>query len=103
MLEIPIKNIENVALLQENYFMDIPGLNEDKSSYIEIIFSILTLDDIKFEVIVFDSTCIGSDNILSIFKRLDEKKCLKKSDNIFILNKIDQANENGEEVINKFK
>ena len=103
MLEIPIKNIDNVALLQENYFMDIPGLNEDKSSYIEIIFSILTLDDINFEIILFDSTCIGSDNILNIFKRLEEKKCLKKSDNIFILNKIDQANENEEEVINKFK
>ena len=103
MLEIPIKNIEYFALLQENYFMDIPGLNEDKSSYIEIIFSILTLDDINFEIILFDSTCIGSDNILNIFKRLEEKKCLKKSDNIFILNKIDQANENEEEVINKFK
>ena len=104
MLEIPIKNIENVPLLEECYFMDIPGLNENKSSYIEIIFSLLTLDDIKFEIMVFDSTCIGSDNILNIIKKLEEKKCLKKSDNLFVLNRIDQTTKNGEEeIINSFK
>ena len=104
MLETPIKNIENISLLEECYFMDIPGLNENKSSYIEIIFSLLTLDDIKFEIMVFDSTCIGSDNILNIIKKLEEKNCLKKSGNLFILNRIDQTTQNGEEdIINSFK
>ena len=107
MLEIPIKNIENKSLLEECYLMDIPGLNENNNSYIDIIFSIITSDDIKFEIIIFDSTCIGQDSIINIFKKLEKKKCLKKTGNLFILNKIDKignVNENGEEeVINKFK
>ena len=105
MLEIPIINIKNISLLQECYFMDIPGLNEYQNSYIDIIFSILTFEDIKFEIMVFDSNSIDADadNVLNIFKKLEEKKCLKKTDNIFILNKIDKINQNEEEVIYKFK
>ena len=104
MLEMPIKNVENKFLLDECYFMDIPGLNENRNSYMDIIFSIITLDDIKFEIIIFDSTCIGQDNIINILKKLDQKKSLKKTDNLFILNKIDKVFENGEEkVINSFK
>ena len=38
-LETPIKNIKNVELLNSCYFMDIPGLNENKATYIEDIFS----------------------------------------------------------------
>ena len=104
MLEIPIKNIENVQLLEECYFMDIPGLNEYGSFYIDLIFSLLTLDDIKFEIIFFDSTNIDSDNIYDVIKKLEEKKCLLKQGNLFILNKIDQAAKNGdEEIINNFQ
>ena len=55
-LETPIKYIENVPLLEQCYFMDIPGLNENLSSYIEIIFSLITMKDILFEIMVFDST-----------------------------------------------
>ena len=90
MLEIPIKNISNDSLLEQCYFMDIPGLNEDKNEYIDIIFSLLTLDDIKFEIFIFDSTSIRSDNIVKIVKKLEEKKCLTKTNNLFILNKIDK-------------
>ena len=113
MLEIPIKNIKNESLLAECYFMDIPGLNEKKSLYIDIIFSLISLDDIKFEIMIFDSTSIGSDNILNIIKKLEEKKCLKKSGNLFILNKIDkikqikredeEGNKKESEVISNFK
>ena len=103
-LETPIKNIENDYLLKECYFMDIPGLNENENSYIEEIFSLITLDDIKFEIIVFNSRYKDSDNLLNIIQKLEEKKCLKKSGNLFILNKIDQVNKNGEnEIINNFK
>ena len=38
MLEIPIKNIDNDSLLEECYFMDIPGLSDVKNPYIDIIF-----------------------------------------------------------------
>ena len=104
MLELPIKNIHNPSLLEECYFMDIPGLNENKSSYIEIIFSLLTLEDIKFEIIIFDSTRIGSDNIINIITKLHKKKCLKTIGNIFILNKIDLIKQREEnEIINDFK
>ena len=78
MLEIPIINIKNISLLQECYFMDIPGLNEYQNSYIDIIFSILTFEDIKFEIMVFDSNSIDADNVLNIFKKLEEKNALKK-------------------------
>lgn len=99
MLETPIKYIENVPLLDNCYFMDIPGLNENLSSYIEIIFSLITMKDILFEIMIFDSTSIGSDNILNIFKELEEKKCLKKNNNLFILNKIDQCTSGGKGII----
>ena len=33
MLETPIKNINNPILLDNCYFMDIPGLNENNSTY----------------------------------------------------------------------
>ena len=77
-LEFPIKNIDNPTLLNECFFMDIPGLNENNNIYIEIISSILTKDDIKFEIVVFDSKSIGSDNVKRIIKKLNEKNCLKK-------------------------
>ena len=104
-LETPIKNIENATLLDECYFMDIPGLNEIMNSYIENIFSIISIEDILFEIIVFDSTNIGSDSILEIIKELDKKHCLKKAHNLFILNKIDLCTKNGNEtdIINTFK
>ena len=92
MLEIPIKNINNDSILEQCYFMDIPGLNEAEKKYIDIIFSLMTLDDIKFEIFIFDSTSIGSDNIVEIVKKLEEKKCLTKTNNLFILNKIDKIN-----------
>ena len=104
MLETPIKNIENDPLLEKCYFMDIPGLNENKTSYIDYIFSLININDILFEIIVFDSTSIGSDNILNIIKGLNEKKCLKKQSNIFILNKIDYCSKDGDNnIIDKFK
>ena len=104
MLETPIKNFDNATLLEECYFMDIPGLNENKSSYFDIIFSLLTFEDIEFEIMVFDSTCIDSEIIIDIIKNLEKKKCLKKRDNLFILNRIDEVTKVGkEDIINAFK
>lgn len=104
MLETPIKNINNAPLLENCYFMDIPGLNENNSTYIEDIFSLITFDDILFEIMVFDSTSIGGDNILNIFQALEKKNCLKKEKNLYILNKIDQTTKGGEgDIIDSFK
>ena len=74
MLEIQIKNIENVPLLENCYFIDITGLNENDTNYINDIFSLITLEQILFEIVAFDSTSIGFDNILNIFTALEKEK-----------------------------
>ena len=89
MLEIPIKNINNAPLLEKCIFIDMPGLNETGVNYIEIIFSLIKKDNILFEIILLDSSSIGSDSILRMLKILNDKECFKKEGNIFILNKID--------------
>ena len=93
MLETPIKNIKNIDLLENCYFMDIPGLNEHGASYIDIIFSLFNLNDILFQIIIFDATKIGQQN--NIFKNLENKNCLKKEGNLYILNKIDRYTKGG--------
>ena len=104
MIEAPIKNINNVPLLENCYFMDIAGLNENNTRYILDIFSLITMNEILFEIMVFDSTSIGADNILNIFKELNKNNCLKKEGNLYILNKIDQCTKNGEgDIIDAFK
>ena len=105
MLETPIQNIENIPLLENCYFMDIPGLNEYNTTYIDDIFSLISIDDILFEIIVFDSEHLDSDNIVNIIKEIGgKKKCLKKSGNIFILNKIDKATKDGDgDIVEKFR
>ena len=42
---------------------------------------------------IFDATKIGQSN--EIFKKLEEKKCLKKEGNLYILNKIDRYTKGG--------
>ena len=93
MLETPIKNIKNIELLENCYFMDIPGLNEHGASYIDIIFSLFNLNDILFQIIIFDATKIGQQN--DIFKNLEKRNCLKKEGNLYILNKIDRYTKGG--------
>ena len=102
-LETPIKNIENNFLLENCYFMDIPGLNESNNSYIENIFSLFNPNDILFEIMIFDSNYFKSNSVLKIINQLEKKKCLKKEKNIFILNKIDLCEEKKDKVISQFK
>ena len=102
MLKTPLKSIDNKNILDNYYFLDIPGLNEYKSSYIDIIFSIITMKDILFEIIIFDATSINSDNIINIINNLEIKNCLRKKDNLFILNKIDKV-KNKNEIIENFR
>ena len=84
--------------------MDIPGLNENDTEYIDIIFSLIKQEYCLFEIIVFDSTSIGSDKILNILNALQKKNALLKKNNLFILNKIDECkNETEKNVIDSFK
>ena len=104
MLETPIKNINNPELLSNCIFMDIPGLNETGSNYIDDIFSIINLKNILLQIFIFDSKSFQSDKTLNIIKELEKKNCLKKEGNLFILNKIDTITPGGEiSIINKFK
>lgn len=52
--------------------MNIPGLNENRITYIEDIFSLITKIDIIFEIMVFNSISISSDYILK-FKKINSK------------------------------
>lgn len=104
MFETPIKYINNSQILDNCIFMDIPGLNEVNTNYIDDIFSIITLKNILFEIFIFDATSFQSDNILNIILELDKKKCLQKEGNLYILNKIDNITKDGEDsIIEKFK
>lgn len=84
--------------------MDIPGLNEINTTYIEDIFSIINLNNILFEIFVFNSNSFESDMTLNIIKELENKKCLQKEGNLYILNKIDIITPGEEDsIIKKFK
>ena len=101
-LETPIKNIQNKELLDNCYFMDIPGLNENEANYIDTIFSLITIENILFEIIIFDSTSIGGDNVLHIFQSLEKRNALVKKNNLYILNKIDLCTKDEENIIDSF-
>ena len=102
-LETPIKNKLICELLGKYTFMDIPGLNEDGENYFDEIFSILTLNDIFFEIFIFDSeNGFGGNTMNIIIQKLKNKNCLKMTKNLIILNKIDKRS-NQEEVVKNFK
>ena len=52
-LDILIKIFSNTELLNKYIYMDIPGLNETKTIYIEDIFYIINLDNFLFEIFYF--------------------------------------------------
>ena len=69
--------------------MNIQGLNENETTYIQEIFSLITYDDILFKIMVFDLTSIYSDNVKEIYNELYKRNCLKTEGNYYILNNID--------------
>ena len=92
LLECPIYSISNKNFLEENYFMDVPGLNEAKNNYVNTIFERIK-NKINFYIFIFSVDDFGcGDSTKNIFKKLDENKCLKKEGNLFLLNKIDKIN-----------
>ena len=90
-LECPIYCIENIKLLEENYFMDVPGLNETKCNYVKNIFQNIK-DIINFYIFIFNIEHYVGDETKNIFQSLEENGCLKKKEgNLFLLNKIDNV------------
>ena len=88
-LECKIFGIENKKILEENYFMDVPGLNESKCNYVKNIFENIK-DLINFYIFIFNVQSYVGDETKNIFKILEENGCLqKKEGNLFLLNKID--------------
>lgn len=91
-LECPINFIENKKILDENYFMDVPGLNETKFNYVNNIFEKIK-DLINFYIFIFNIEHYIGDETKNIFQDLDVNGCLqKKEGNLFLLNKIDNVN-----------
>ena len=90
-LECPINFIENKKILNENYFMDVPGLNETKFNYVNNIFEKIK-DLINFYIFIFNIEHYIGDETKNIFQDLDVNGCLqKKEGNLFLLNKIDNV------------
>ena len=91
-LECPIDFIENKKLLEENYFMDVPGLNETKFNYVENIFEKIK-DIINFYIFIFNIENYVGDETKNIFHDLEINGYLqKKENNLFLLNKINIIN-----------
>ena len=104
MLEIPILAIDNQFLLNNYCFIDLPGLNEANSTDKFLnIFEMLSPNLIKFEIFIIDSTSFEGNAFKSIISKINEKKGLKKEQNLFILNKLDKsAKEKRQEKIDDF-
>ncbi len=80
MFGIPIKNIDNTNLLNNCIFMDIPGLNEVNKDYITEIFSIITLKNILFQIIIFKAKSFNSDDKSNIILDLVKKIAFRKKE-----------------------
>ena len=121
MLEIPIPPINDEVPLTENFcFMDIPGLNEAKTSinaknneeknsdqninYIDIMKDIIRNELIKFEIFIFDLN-FESDSVKQIIYEMNKKCSLKTEGNLIILNKMDKckSSEDREKKIEDFQ
>ena len=71
MLETPIKNFNNKQVLDNCIFQDITGVIEKNSFYLEVIFSIINLNNILFQIVIFNSQYLEPNNMFNILKRLD--------------------------------
>ena len=90
-LECPITCIENKQFLEENLFMDIPGLNETKCDYVKNIFENIK-NIINIYIFIFNIEQYIGDETKNIFQNLEKNGCLnKKEGNLFLLNKIDNV------------
>ena len=102
MLEIEIKSIENKTFLNKVDFLDVPGLNESNSDYINIYFPYIK-DMIKYCLIIFSTENYNSKDALEVINKVKKNIYVPMENFLLILNKIDKVNGKIEETIHDFK
>ena len=102
MLEIEIKSIKNKEFLNNVDFLDVPGLNESGSDYIDIYFPYIK-DIIKYCLIIFSTETYNSKDALEVINKVKENIYVPMENFLLILNKIDKVNGKIKETIHDFK
>ena len=102
MLEIEIKSIKNKIFLNNVDFLDVPGLNESGSDYINIYFPYIK-DMIKYCLIIFSTENYNSIDALEVINKVKNNIYVPMENFLLILNKIDKVNGKIEETIHDFK
>ena len=88
MLEIEIKSIKNKEFLNKFDFMDIPGLNESGTDYINLYFKYIK-DMIKYCLIIFSTENYHSKDSIDVINRIQKNIYVPIENFLLILNKID--------------
>jgi hypothetical protein len=102
MLEIEIKSIKNKEFLNKFDFMDVPGLNESGSDYINLYFKYIK-NMIKYCLIIFSTENYHSKDSIEVINRIQKNIYVPIENFLLILNKIDKVNGKIEDAIHKFK
>ena len=102
MLEIEIKSIENKRFLNSVDFVDVPGLNETGTDYINIYFPYIR-EMIKYCLIIFSTENYNSKDSFEVINQVKNNIYIPIKNFLLILNKIDKADGKIEETIHDFK
>ena len=102
MLEIEIKSIKNKTFLNKVDFLDVPGLNESNTDYINLYFKYIK-DMIKYCLIIFSTENYNSKDALEVINKVKNNIYVPMENFLLILNKIDKVNGKVEETMHDFK
>ena len=102
MLEIEIKSIKNKEFLNKFDFMDIPGLNESGSDYINLYFKYIK-NLIKYCLIIFSTENYHSKDSIEVINKIQKNIYVPIENFLLILNKIDKVNGKTKDAIHNFK
>ena len=102
MLEIEIKSIKNKTFLNKVDFLDIPGLNESNTDYINLYFKYIK-DMIKYCLIIFSTENYNSKDALQVINKVKNNIYVPMENFLIILNKIDKVDGKVEETLHDFK
>ena len=102
MLEIEIKSIRNKEFLNKFDFIDIPGLNESGSDYINLYFKYIK-NLIKYCLIIFSTENYHSKDSIEVINKIQKNIYVPIENFLLILNKIDKVNGKTKEAIHNFK
>ena len=102
MLEIEIKSIKNKEFLNKFDFMDVPGLNESGSDYINLYFKYFK-NMIKYCLIIFSTENYHSKDSIEIINKVQKNIYVPIENFLLVLNKIDKVNGKIEDTIHNFK